>query len=221
MLRNSAEALKIGGYFLVTVPNSYEIIKRLKQSKNKRSFGNSIYTITFDESFISPSHKPALFGSRYHFQLEDVVDCPEYLVYPPLLITMAKEVGLECILGPLPFADFMDSATRSHPNSIDLLRTMDALETWPAALDSRFPTTNHRNRDRSRSRSRSPVGRNKKCSDEKTLVADQDQDTGAYDHVKVKKDSLRLPVGTISHEEWEAFCTYCIFVFRKVVLNKS
>ena len=221
MLRNCSEALKTGGYFLVTIPDAYEIIKRLKRSENKRSFGNSLYTITFDKPYMSQSHKPALFGARYHFQLEDVVDCPEYLVYPPLLVDMAKEEGLECVEGPVPFADFLDESTRRRSSNIDLLRTMDALESWPSDQDSsRFSSRSHkRDRDRSRSRSRSPANRSARGSDKKPLVAAEED--GAYDHVERKRDSLELPIGTISKQEWEAFCTYCIFVFRKVPLNKS
>ncbi|KAL5107501.1 mRNA cap guanine-N7 methyltransferase [Taenia crassiceps] len=229
MLRNSSQALEEGGYFLVTVPNAYEILKRLNQSEDGRSFGNSVYSITFDVPYTT-QHLPPLFGARYHFQLEGVVDCPEHLVYPPLLIAMAEEVSLECVEGPLPFATFMRRATRDHPENTDLLRTMDALEMWPLTHGLRHspPSPSSPNRgggyhDRWYDRSRSPIDRSGMTAgrreEEKSAV--YGSVTDAYAHVETRRDSLSLPVGTISKQEWEAFCTYCVFVFKKVAPNKQ
>lgn len=217
------------GYLLVTVPNAYEILKRLKQSEDGRSFGNSVYSITFDVPYTA-QHPPPLFGARYHFQLEGVVDCPEHLVYPPLLIAMAKEVSLECVEGPLPFAAFMRRATQDRPESTDLLRTMDALETWPLTHASRHspsspssPSRGSGHHDRRHDRSRSPIDRCGRTAgrreERKSPVSKSVAD--AYAHVETRRDSLLLPVGTISKQEWEAFCTYCVFVFKKVAPNKQ
>ena len=46
------------------------------------SFGNEVYEISFDTE--SKQNIP-LFGAKYHFKLEGVVDCPEFIVYFPLL----------------------------------------------------------------------------------------------------------------------------------------
>jgi len=46
------------------------------------SFGNEVYEISFDVD--DKQHIP-LFGAKYHFRLEGVVDCPEFVVYFPLL----------------------------------------------------------------------------------------------------------------------------------------
>ena len=46
------------------------------------SFGNEVYEISFDME--DKQHIP-LFGVKYHFKLEGVVDCPEFIVYFPLL----------------------------------------------------------------------------------------------------------------------------------------
>ncbi|VDM17753.1 unnamed protein product [Hydatigera taeniaeformis] len=224
LLRNSSQALEEGGYFLVTLPNAYEILKRLKQSKDGRSFGNSVYSIIFDKSHTA-HHPPSLFGERYHFQLEGVVDCPEYLVYPPLLIDMAKEVCLECVEGPLPFAAFMRRAMQDRPENMDLLRTMDALELWPSLYTSRhsppLPSLPHYG-SRRRDRSRSPIDQCERTTGQnaegKSIVSMTIADD--YAHVEKRQDSLCLPVGTISKQEWEAFCVYCVFVFKKVTSNK-
>ncbi|VDO05348.1 unnamed protein product [Rodentolepis nana] len=231
ILQNCSQALEDGGFLLITVPNAYELIRHLKQSEDKRSFGNSVYKITFDEPFMGADKPPALFGARYHFHLESVVDCPEYLVYPPLLVSMAEELGLECVQGPTPFSDFFKTVTSdSRSEGMDLLRTMDALESWfpPDQSLSGLDSSSHMRRDRSRSqigsrdlngvrrdRSRSPI---QECCGRSLVAGDE---PGAYRYVEEKQDRLKQPVGTISLPEWEAFCTYCIFVFKKVVTSND
>ncbi|KAL1124102.1 hypothetical protein AAG570_001872 [Ranatra chinensis] len=83
MLRNAAECLKPGGYFIGTIPDANAIVHRYKQFK-KRCFGNSVYSITFDDS-LSDDNYP-LFGAKYNFNLDGVVDCPEFLVHFPTLV---------------------------------------------------------------------------------------------------------------------------------------
>ncbi|KAG8506265.1 mRNA cap guanine-N7 methyltransferase [Galemys pyrenaicus] len=79
MLRNACERLSPGGYYIGTTPNSFELIRRLEASETE-SFGNDIYTVTFQKKGDYP-----LFGCKYDFHLEGVVDVPEFLVYFPLL----------------------------------------------------------------------------------------------------------------------------------------
>ena len=53
--------------------------KRLKKSE-ENSFGNDVYNIEFEkkEDF-------DIFGTKYHFKLHEVVDCPEFLVHFPIV----------------------------------------------------------------------------------------------------------------------------------------
>lgn len=53
--------------------------RRLEASETE-SFGNEIYTVKFQKKGSYP-----LFGCKYDFNLEGVVDVPEFLVYFPLL----------------------------------------------------------------------------------------------------------------------------------------
>lgn len=55
---------------------------RLRKSKDLK-FGNDLYHISAD-SELNLDEVP-LFGAKYHFHLEEVVDVPEYLIYFPLL----------------------------------------------------------------------------------------------------------------------------------------
>lgn len=90
MVRNAAECLEPGGYFIATIPDSCEIMRRLKLSPNGRSFGNDIYNI----EFCSNTNPPPLFGAKYQFSLEGVVDCPEFLVHFPTLVKLCRKYGL-------------------------------------------------------------------------------------------------------------------------------
>ena len=96
MLQNVSDNLKVGGYFVGTIPNSNEIMKRLMQSSN-RQFGNKLYEISMKNCPIDP---PDLFGAQYYFKLAEAVDCPEFLIYFPLLVDIAKYFNLKLIRDP-------------------------------------------------------------------------------------------------------------------------
>jgi mRNA (guanine-N7-)-methyltransferase len=55
--------------------------KRLRAAEGME-FGNEVYQIKFEGT---DKHSLPLFGAKYHFLLEGVVNCPEFLVYFPLL----------------------------------------------------------------------------------------------------------------------------------------
>ena len=55
--------------------------RRLRKSSGN-SFGNEVYNISFSQE--DKTNFP-LFGAMYNFHLEGVVDCPEFLVYFPML----------------------------------------------------------------------------------------------------------------------------------------
>lgn len=93
MIRNAAECLTEGGYFIGTIPDANEIIRRQKEY-GTNSFGNDVYKI----SFLCDTECPPLFGAKYNFQLEGVVDCPEFLVHFPMLIKLARKFGLDFVM---------------------------------------------------------------------------------------------------------------------------
>ncbi|TPX30400.1 hypothetical protein SmJEL517_g06023 [Synchytrium microbalum] len=91
-LKNVSDALRPGGFFIGTLPDAYWIVKRLK-SENGLSFGNSIYSIKFEQRDKFP-----LFGHKYWFVLEDAIDnAPEFLVHFPSLTRLAAEYGLKLV----------------------------------------------------------------------------------------------------------------------------
>uniref|UniRef100_A0A4W3JTV0 mRNA (guanine-N(7))-methyltransferase n=1 Tax=Callorhinchus milii TaxID=7868 RepID=A0A4W3JTV0_CALMI len=91
MLRNACERLRPGGYFIGTTPDAYELVKRLEASETN-AFGNDLYSVTFKKKGDYP-----LFGCQYDFNLEGVVNVPEFLVYFPLFEEMAKKYKMKLV----------------------------------------------------------------------------------------------------------------------------
>ncbi|XP_055983083.1 mRNA cap guanine-N7 methyltransferase [Sorex fumeus] len=129
MLRNACERLNPGGYFIGTTPNSFELIKRLEASETE-SFGNEIYTVKFQKKGDYP-----LFGCKYDFHLHGVVDVPEFLVYFPLLIEMAKKYNMKVVYKKT-FLEFYKEKIKNNENKM-LLKRMQALEAFSANENSK------------------------------------------------------------------------------------
>lgn len=183
--------LKGGGYFIATIPNAYELVKRAtkeyfsnerESSSNGITFGNAVYSVKFPLSSYSVSKMGEelqfpLFGAQYMFYLDGVVDCPEFLVYPPLLNELASEYGLIPVHHPISFAEnFYETiaAKNQDQDPVELLKKMEALE---------------------------------------TLFADGLQDQFEYGHVKDQNNSKT--VGTLSSSEWSVATLYCLVAYQK------
>ncbi|KAI8428107.1 hypothetical protein MSG28_002372 [Choristoneura fumiferana] len=124
MLTNISECLKPDGYFFGTIPNAYEIVSRAQKSSNN-TFGNTIYCIKllFDTKEGYP-----LFGAKYDFHLEGVVDCPEFLVNFQLFVKLAAEYGLELVYSA-GFSDFYKDHSEKYKQ---LLNRIICFESYPA-----------------------------------------------------------------------------------------
>ncbi|CAJ0914562.1 9051_t:CDS:2, partial [Entrophospora sp. SA101] len=125
-LKNVTSGLKIGGYFIGTVPNAYRIVKILKSlPDNELEFGNSIYSIKFEQKESYP-----LYGNKYWFNLEESIDdCPEYLVYFPVFEKLAKEYGLK-LLYKKSFHDLYEEE-KKNDKFYDLLFQMQVIGKRP------------------------------------------------------------------------------------------
>uniref|UniRef100_A0A8D0H9B2 mRNA cap guanine-N(7) methyltransferase n=1 Tax=Sphenodon punctatus TaxID=8508 RepID=A0A8D0H9B2_SPHPU len=130
MLKNACGRLCPGGYFIGTTPNSYELVKRLEASEAE-SFGNDVYTVKFQKKGEYP-----LFGCQYDFNLEGVVDVPEFLVYFPLMIEMAKKYDMKLIYKKT-FREFYEEKIKNEEHKM-LLKRMQALEQYPANDNSKL-----------------------------------------------------------------------------------
>jgi mRNA (guanine-N7-)-methyltransferase len=86
MLQNVSSQLRSGGHFIGTIPDANWIVKRVREEPvNSFGFGNSIYSITFDDIQDTNDDRKKIgftkYGCKYMFHLVDAVDCPEYLVH--------------------------------------------------------------------------------------------------------------------------------------------
>ncbi|KAB5530626.1 hypothetical protein PHYPO_G00131470 [Pangasianodon hypophthalmus] len=124
MLRNACERLRPGGFFIGTTPDAYELVKRLEQA-DSNSFGNEVYRVTFQKKGDYP-----LFGCQYDFNLEGVVDVPEFLVYFPLFVEMAKKYNMRLVYKKT-FHQFFEEKIKDERNKT-LMQRMQALEQYPA-----------------------------------------------------------------------------------------
>ena len=138
MLQNVAERLNPGGFFIGTTPDANDVVARLLKSGDACAAGNQVYNIKVEDEVIKRAlasnepNKIPLFGARYTFHLEGVVDCPEFLVHFPTLIRLAKKHGLKFHYKSR-FADYF----RKHLESGRvLLERMNALETFPPRAGS-------------------------------------------------------------------------------------
>jgi len=122
MVKNACERLNNGGYWIGTMPDANHIVKNVKKSEDG-SFGNSVFTITPDSKEDFP-----LFGSKYMFHLEGVVDCPEFLVHFPVVEKLAEKHGMK-LVWKKNFHDLYKYMEKDHAS---LLHRMSALETYPA-----------------------------------------------------------------------------------------
>ena len=129
MIQNIAENLKKGGFFVGTTPCSNDIMARL-QNSGGNSFGNSVFSVTFPQSEGEKPLQPPLFGAQYTFHLEEVVDCPEFLVHFPTFIKIAERYGL-MMVGKERFQNYFQKKVKGQEHK-SLLTKMNALESYPS-----------------------------------------------------------------------------------------
>ncbi|KAG5264847.1 hypothetical protein AALO_G00258690 [Alosa alosa] len=123
MMRNACERLRPGGFFIGTTPDAYELVKRLETS-DTNSFGNEVYRVTFQKKGDYP-----LFGCQYDFNLEGVVDVPEFLVYFPMFEEMAKKYNMRLVYKKT-FHEFFQEKIQNEQNK-SLMQRMGSLEQYP------------------------------------------------------------------------------------------
>ncbi|XP_056646650.1 mRNA cap guanine-N7 methyltransferase [Diorhabda sublineata] len=132
MLRNAAECLNPGGYFIATIPDANEIVARAKRAQSN-TFGNNVYEVSIDFDI----NKPPLFGAKYNFQLDGVVNCPEFLVHFPTLVKLAKRFGLKLVKAE----KFHDYFQRWKDEGRHLLSNMRSLQIYPFTNNSNLVGT--------------------------------------------------------------------------------
>ena len=126
MIRNISENMSIGGLWIGTTTDGNELVARARRVNN-RHFGNDVYSVTFEnDDVLDPEKKLPLFGTKYDFHLDGCVDCPEFLLYFPVLVHIAERYGLKARL-KRSFGDYY-LGKYGRKDSLTLLRRMRGLE---------------------------------------------------------------------------------------------
>uniref|UniRef100_A0A0N5CEW7 mRNA cap guanine-N(7) methyltransferase n=1 Tax=Strongyloides papillosus TaxID=174720 RepID=A0A0N5CEW7_STREA len=140
MLQNATENLKEGGYFIGTIPNANLLVSLLRKNKSIH-FKNKVCSLTYlgvegkdqteEERLkdIMEGNIP-LFGGKIDWQLDDLVNCPEYLVHIPLLVKILEEFNMELVYCKR-FDEAIDYFMDVIPESERLLEIIKALEKYP------------------------------------------------------------------------------------------
>uniref|UniRef100_A0A8C4QPQ1 mRNA cap guanine-N(7) methyltransferase n=1 Tax=Eptatretus burgeri TaxID=7764 RepID=A0A8C4QPQ1_EPTBU len=153
MLHNACAHLRRGGFFFGTTSDARELMRRHQMANvcareendgraakhenegttPNKGFGNEVYHVRFHDTGTSP---PPIFGAKYDFHLEGVVDCPEFLVHFPLLECMAQKLGMKLVMKKT-FSELFHEFVKKD-NGRHLLSVMQALETYPASNGSQL-----------------------------------------------------------------------------------
>lgn len=98
--------LLIGGYFMATIPDSYTILKKIKERGNQLADGSRVYNNKYFSIKIDKTHFPDPFGNEYGFYFQNAVGSKseetgeikytyEYLISLDHLDEMMKRQGME------------------------------------------------------------------------------------------------------------------------------
>ena len=90
-VQNIASSLRVGGSFILTVPD-YDHLNKSKKLLGEK-FGDEIYSVKF-----ASSEDLKDFGSAYEFTFKGSVEnLTEYVVKPEVLISLCNEVGMQLV----------------------------------------------------------------------------------------------------------------------------
>lgn len=182
---------------------SGQVGQEAESDPNFGHFGNDIYNVRFKEGVLrrnpDGSIQAPLFGAEYKFHLEEVVDCPEFLVHFPCLEKLASKYGLKLVYKQR-FDQFYHRMMVASRDGKDLLKKMKALETYPGCnVGTASDDYTHAQLELDRIKEHSQSERN-------------GSDRGSERRGRVPTG---FSLGTLSKSEWEAITLYLVFMFQK------
>ncbi|CAJ0592683.1 unnamed protein product [Cylicocyclus nassatus] len=154
--------------------------------ENDGEFKNAVCSVRYDNK--EEMERPPLFGAKFHFTLDSQVNCPEFLAYFPLVKKLLEELDMELVF----VRKFPEALQHWKTTGGGLLTRMQALEPYPPRNGAKLSA--------------------------------EDAESCLAIIIKNRLHSVLLPnfdaehslfQGTLSKSEWEAFCMYLVFAFRK------
>lgn len=90
-ITNASDNLIKHGIFIGTYPDGPKLLKLARESKTPGLYEvEDIMSVRFAPEDLK---NPKPFGTKYHFKLKEVVDCPEFLVHPEVLRKLLGKLG--------------------------------------------------------------------------------------------------------------------------------
>ena len=171
---------------------------------------NSVYNITSFDPPLSKDEPPSIFGSKYNFQLEGVVDCPEFLVHFPTFEKLAERHGLMLICKQR-FDRYFNSVS-FHSSEIKRFMHYQVCFTFTQFFQKK------------EDRNGESLLRHMKCLEEfhkgnnHQTMAGGNPNGPQYLHAKqfLESQTEHDMVRTLSKDEWEAITLYLVFAFKKL-----
>lgn len=90
-ISNAVNNLMKHGIFIGTYPDGPKLLRLARESETPGTYEvDDILKVTFAPEDLK---NPKPFGTKYHFHLKEVVDCPEFLVHPDVLRKLMLMLG--------------------------------------------------------------------------------------------------------------------------------
>lgn len=129
-IANASHLLTPLGLFIGTYPDGPKLLRLARESETPGTYEvDDVLSVKFDKHSLD---NPKPFGTKYHFKLKEVVDCPEFLVHPKVLESVMNELGFK-LLFDRSFEENLNDAL----NGVDRIEVKKIFE-YHRALDINF-----------------------------------------------------------------------------------
>ncbi|CAI2302256.1 unnamed protein product [Caenorhabditis sp. 36 PRJEB53466] len=125
-LKNAVGMLKPGGLFIGTLPDADRIVWAVRNGTDGK-FANDVCKITYENVEELKNGQTPLFGAKFHFSLDEQVNCPEFLAHFPLVKHLLEELDMELLY----VKNFAEAIPDFLQPGRHLLENMKGLETFP------------------------------------------------------------------------------------------
>jgi mRNA (guanine-N7-)-methyltransferase len=125
-ISNAANNLQRFGIFVGTYPDGPKLLKLARTSETPGFYEvDDILSIEFAPEDLK---NPKPFGTKYHFKLKEVVDCPEFLVHPEIFESLMKSLGFHKIFDRSFEEQIHAAYTNPETNRVDKEKFRDIFE---------------------------------------------------------------------------------------------
>lgn len=119
-ISNAYNSLMRHGVFVGTYPDGPKLLKLARNSRTRGTYEvDDILSVKFDPEDLD---NPKPFGTKFHFKLKEVVDCPEFLVHPEVLRALMIKLGFYEVFDRSFEENLRDSV--NNPNDGEIVKNI-------------------------------------------------------------------------------------------------